>query len=322
MELTGEYGTKKEIINFKERVRQMNIIEYGKAICYSGYREGQSPIKKIYPSYDDVLEDLRILEKDFDYIRMYDSSEHCETTLEVISKENINLKVLVGMDLLGEISNHQCSWGGTYTPEQIAHNIEFNQNQLDNAIRLANKYQDIVLAVSAGNESVPEWNENLVSPERVLYFVKQLKKNTKVPVTYCDNIHYWYELLTDVAKEVDVISIHLYPVWLGKTLEEAIEITKADYVNIKKKYPNKQVMITETGWTTCSNGGQISEDNASEDIQYTFNTEVDKHFEKEGVPVFFFEAFDEPWKGSKNPLEPEKHWGYYKVDRTPKKIKK
>jgi exo-beta-1,3-glucanase (GH17 family) len=37
--------------------------------------------------------------------------------------------------------------------------------------------------------------------------------------------------------------------------------------------------------------------------------------------VFFFEAFDEPWKGDPgNPRGAEKHWGLFKVDRTPKQV--
>ena len=37
------------------------------------------------------------------------------------------------------------------------------------------------------------------------------------------------------------------------------------------------------------------------------------------VTFFFFEAFDENWKGDpNNPLGAEKHWGLFKVDRTPK----
>ena len=37
--------------------------------------------------------------------------------------------------------------------------------------------------------------------------------------------------------------------------------------------------------------------------------------------MFFFEAFDEPWKGDPNfPLGAEKHWGLFKVDRTPKQV--
>jgi exo-beta-1,3-glucanase (GH17 family) len=34
--------------------------------------------------------------------------------------------------------------------------------------------------------------------------------------------------------------------------------------------------------------------------------------------TFVFEAFDEPWKGSDEPLDPEKHWGLFTVDRKPK----
>ncbi len=37
--------------------------------------------------------------------------------------------------------------------------------------------------------------------------------------------------------------------------------------------------------------------------------------------VFFFEAFDEPWKGDeRDPLGAEKHWGLFNVDRTPKQV--
>jgi hypothetical protein len=40
----------------------------------------------------------------------------------------------------------------------------------------------------------------------------------------------------------------------------------------------------------------------------------------EGLLCFVFEAFDEPWKGSPDPLEPEKHWGLFTVDRRPKLV--
>jgi exo-beta-1,3-glucanase (GH17 family) len=295
-------------------------IPYKKAICYSGYRENQSPVTKVYPTYEQVLEDLKILEKDFSYIRMYDASEHCKTTLEVIRNENLNLKVLIGIDLLGEASNPQCAWGGDYTEEEVKRNIVYNEAQLQQAIKLANEYSDLLLGVSAGNEAVPEWNENLVTPERVLYFVNELKKHANVPVTYCDNNHYWNEHLKEVAKAVDFISIHIYPVWLGMDVEEGITVAINDHKRIKKLYPNKQVIITETGWPTKSNGRGIPVEHASELNQRFFNKEIDRWSEKEGIPVFFFEAFDEPWKGSKNPDEPEKHWGYYDVKRHPKLI--
>ena len=297
------------------------IMPYGKAICYSGYRDGQSPVERKYPTDKEILEDLYILEKDFDYIRMYDASDYTLRTLQLIRKHNIKLKVLLTMNLLGEISNPNCSWGGEYTVEEIAKNIVNNQDELENVISYANQYKDVVCAVSAGNESVPEWNENLVSPGRILYFVKELKKRTNKPVTYCDNVHYWQEDLKEVAREVDFISIHLYPFWEGKSVPEGIESVISGYHLIESLYPNKEIVITETGWATKSNHAQTKANIANEENQKIFNNVIDKWTEKHNITCFFFEAFDEPWKGSTDPYEPEKNWGYYYVNRRPKSIK-
>jgi exo-beta-1,3-glucanase (GH17 family) len=294
---------------------------YGKAICYSGYRHGQNPVESIYPSDKEILEDLKILEKDFDYIRMYDASAYTLRTLQLIKEHNIKLQVLLTMNLLGEISNPNCSWGGRYTVSEIANNIQNNQDELEKIVLYANQFPDIVCAVSAGNESVPEWNENLVSPGRILYFVKELKKKTDKPVTYCDNVHYWKDELKEVAKEVDFISIHLYPFWEGKSVPEAIESVISGYHYIKSLYSQKEIVITETGWATKSNHSQAQSNIASEDNQKIFNSVIDTWTERNKVTCFFFEAFDEPWKGSQDPFEPEKHWGYYDVYRKPKSIK-
>jgi exo-beta-1,3-glucanase (GH17 family) len=296
-------------------------LQYGKAICYSGYRDGQSPHTKTYPTYEEVKEDLLILEKDFNYIRMYDSSHHAQTACEVIKNENLDLKIMLGMDLLGEISNPDCSWGGKYSVEQIAKNITYNQDQLNKLIDLANTYEDIVYAVSAGNESVPEWNENLVSPGRVLYFVKQLKKYTNSPVTYCENYIYWTNKLKDVAKAVDIISVHSYPVWVGTPIKEAVQTCIDEYQMITKMYPKKPVIITETGWPTRSNGQGIPKDFANQANQLYYYDQIQKWSEDKQVTCFFFEAFDEFWKGSTGVDEPEKHWGFYFINRTPKIVK-
>ena len=39
------------------------------------------------------------------------------------------------------------------------------------------------------------------------------------------------------------------------------------------------------------------------------------------ITTFFFEAFDEDWKGDdKEPLGAEKHWGLFTQDRKPKLV--
>lgn len=297
----------------------MKSIKYGKAICYSGFRENQSPLTKTYPTYEEVKEDLEILQKDYDYIRMYSPSQHAETALQVINDNNFDLKVMLGIDLLGEISNDQCAWGGKYDQKTILQHIKYNDEQLKSLIRLANKYPKIIYSVSAGNESVPEWNENLVSVERVLYFVKELKKNTKQLVTYCENFHYWTTILEEVASEVDFISIHTYPIWTGTKVEDSLNQSIYEYNLVDKKYPNKAVIITEAGWPTNSDDKTIKISSAKIQNQRKYIKELDNWSENNQVLVYFFEAFDEPWKGSFNPNEPEKHWGFYNVKREYKK---
>lgn len=292
----------------------MKNIPYGKAICYSGYREGQSPLTRKYPTYENIKEDLLILEKEYNYIRMYDPSTHAKTALKVIRDLNLGLKVMLGIDLLGEISNPDCEWGGILTDEEIKNNIAYNEKSLRDLIQLANEYEDIIIAVSAGNEAVPEWNENLVSTDRVLYFVNELKQNTKQLVTYCENFYYWIPKLKEVAQACDVISIHTYPAWLNKDIDIALSVSQEDYNEISKFYGDKQVIITEAGWPTSSSRG-IDAKLATLENHKRYINEMSKWSEDEQILVFFFEAFDEPWKGSDDSNEPEKHWGLYDVNR-------
>ena len=85
------------------------------AISYSGYREGQHPDRghgARPPSSEQVLEDLRILvDYGFGLIRVYDTGEHTQMTLEVIERHELPIKVLLGMWLRAEFSNHEgCPW--------------------------------------------------------------------------------------------------------------------------------------------------------------------------------------------------------------------
>ena len=70
--------------------------------------------------------------------------------------------------------------------------------------------------------------------------------------------------------------------------------------------------------TTTSNGRGIEPWNASEELQASYYEQLLEWTTQERILTFVFEAFDEPWKGSPDSEEPEKHWGLFRVDRTPK----
>ncbi|PKK97694.1 MAG: glycosyl hydrolase [Tenericutes bacterium HGW-Tenericutes-2] len=293
------------------------MLKFGRGICYSGYRENQSPITKVYPTYQEIYEDLKILEGQFEYLRMYDPYDHAQTVLKVIRDYRLNFKVMLGVEPRGEISNPNCPWGGLHSDEEIEFNKVNNFRQLDLLAKLANEYQDIIFAVAVGNENTSEWHHNLMPAERIAEHVLYLKKMVKVPVTFCEGAFAWNKHCQPVAKAVDFISIHSYPLWLKIKLDDAVKATIQDYNETIKTYPKKQVIFTEFGWATSSTGQMNSED-TNELAQVKYLTQIDKWAKDNEVTMFLFEAFDEPWKGSNNPLEPEKHWGVYNVDRTPK----
>lgn len=290
------------------------------AICYSGYREGQDPRQGIYPSYDEVREDLLLLADDWKLLRLYDCSQHAETVLEVIRKEGLDFRVMLGIDNAAEASNESCPWGARFSDEQLALNRTTNEQAAATMIEFANRYTDIVFAVSIGNESSVEWTDHLVPVERLLHYLRMVRPAIKQPVTFCENYVPWTNKLEPLADELDFLSVHTYPVWEFQTIEHALAYTVQNYRSVAHHYPDKPVVITEAGWTTASNGRGIEPWNASEELQAAYCRQLRKWAADEKIITFVFEAFDEPWKGSADPLEPEKHWGLFTVERKPKLV--
>jgi len=291
----------------------------GKAICYSGFREGQHP-GGIFPSYEEIKEDLLILHNHWQYLRLYDCDKHSEIVLEVIQKEQLDFKIMLGAYIVAEANNYGCPWGGSYTEDQLELNKSINLKQIEKLIDLANKYPDIICSLSAGNEACVDWTDHYVPVEKVIEYVKMIKKEAKQPVTFCENYLPWLDKLKGLVEVVDFISIHTYPVWEYKNIHEAMDYTKSNYFAVADTYPDKPVVITEAGWTTYSNGKGICPTNVSEEYQSIYYNDLMDWSEEEQILTFVFEAFDESWKGSNEALEPEKHWGLFTVNRKPKKV--
>lgn len=291
----------------------------GRAICYSGFRQGQQPGGK-YPDYQEIKEDLLLLHGRWKYLRLFDCDPHAETVLDVIRNEKLDFKLMLGAYINAEMNNFSCPWnGGVYAEEQLEQNRIKNQKQICRLIELANQHPDLIFSVSVGNEACVGWTDHYVPESRVLEFVKQVNREIRQPVTFCENYVPWLVKLDKLAEEVDFISIHTYPVWEYKHVNEALDYTKDNYHSVAKRHPNKPIVITEAGWATNSNGMGINPENVNEDYQKQYFEKLMAWTEAEGILAFFFEAFDEPWKGSPEPLEPEKHWGLFHVDRSPKK---
>ncbi len=125
-----------------------------------------------------------------------------------------------------------------------------------------------------------------------------------------------------VAAEVDFLLLHAYAMWNGKSLDEAVPWTEQVVASIARHHPGLPIVIGETGWATTLNpeGSEVQhiEAPAGEAEQARFHRAFTAWARARRQPHFYFEAFDEPWKGSADPREVEKHWGLFTVERVPK----
>ncbi len=294
-------------------------LKKGRSVCYSGYRHGQSPAEGIYPSYEEIKEDLLLLKNDWAYLRLYDCSLHAETVLQVIREEKLPFKVMLGANLRAERNNFGCPWGTTLCEAELQLNERENLEEIRRMVALSNAWPEIIFALSAGNEATVDWTDHYVPVEQVIRYIRILKAETRHPLTFCENYVPWIHKLRPLAEELDFISIHTYPVWEHKHIHEAMEYTRQNFQSVAESYPDKAVIISEAGWATQSNGRGIDPSNVSEELQSVYIHDLLQWTEREEIMTFVFEAFDEPWKGSPEALEPEKHWGLFTVDREPKK---
>ena len=315
---------KSEKIEIKQTEKDL-LNGTSKAVCYSGFRSGQHPDRgegAVNPTDEQVLEDLQIISKDslFNMIRLYDSGENSEAVLRIIEENKLNIKVMLGVWLKAELSAHEtCGW----LTEPIAQDIldknsSANQEEIQKGIHLANQYPEIVVTVSVGNESLVEWNDHKVDTDSIISYVHKVQKAIKQPVTVADNYEWWAAKGQKLAKAVDFVSIHVYTVWEGKDIEEAMSYTIENVQKVRNALPDSKLVITEAGWATVAS--EFGE-RASEEKQEQYYKDLFAWSAEMNITTFFFEAFDEDWKGeTANPLGAEKHWGLFTVDRKPKKV--
>jgi exo-beta-1,3-glucanase (GH17 family) len=321
------------------------------AICYGGYR---FKTRDVQPTVSQITDDLRILSAmDIKILRTYNvhygEVSNLLKALTGLKKEDPNFEMYV---MLGAWIDCKNAW----TELAPIHNEESERNavEIDEAVRLANQYPDIIKVIAVGNEAMVKWAASYyVQPSTILKWVNHLqtlKKQGKLPenvwITSSDNFASWgggsdvyhVEDLNQLIKAVDYISLHSYPMhdthynpefWgvieNEKHLSEREKIDAAmvrarDYAigqyksvanYMKSLGVEKPIHIGETGWATVSNemygnSGSKATDEYKSAQYYKLMREWTN---KNGISLFYFEAFDEQWKDNANPLGSENHFG-------------
>ncbi len=272
---------------------------HGNALSYSGYRADQNPQRSIFPSQDQVSEDLRILARHFRLLRVYAADRHGEDVLAVIRREKLPLRVMLGIWIDGR-----------------ADRAERNAVQIASGIRLANEYGDVVVAVNVGDEALASWSAHRTTEAALLEQLLKVKSAVRCPVTVSDDSAYWRQPAARLVDAVDFIAMHSYPVWNKKDADTAMAFTVENFDAVRQAHPGKPIVITQAGWPSLTVGEPFVPGAGSEEKQKRYYDELTAWARQTGVTAFVFEAFDEPWKGEGT----ERHWGLFGEDRRPKLV--
>lgn len=104
---------------------------------------------------------------------------------------------------------------------------------------------------------------------------------------------------------------------MERAYDHTIDQIKAAQVFINGVDATKPIHIGETGWTTSNDDWKFGETGtraADEFKQKRFHDDMRAFTDEFGASLFFFQAFDEPWKGSTDATDPEKHFGLIDID--------
>ena len=194
------------------------------AMSYGGYRYADHDIE---PTIDELKDDMKLLSAmGVGIVRTYKVHlPQAANLLQAISElkqedENFEMYVMLGIWI-------DCK--NAWTDKEPDHNeeSEANKPQVEEAVRLANKYPEIVKVMAVGNEAMVHWAATyFVQPSVILKWVtylQDLKKSDKLPkdmwITSSDDFSSWggggaeyhTEDLEKLYKSVDYISMHTYP---------------------------------------------------------------------------------------------------------------
>jgi exo-beta-1,3-glucanase (GH17 family) len=167
-------------------------------------------------------------------IRLYDCGENSESVLRIIAEKKIDIRVVLGIWLKAELSNHEsCAWLTEPIPQDVLEKNKIsNQREIQKGIELANQYPGIVVAINVGNEALVDWNDHKVDTDTIISYVQSVKKAIQQPVTVAENYEWWAAQGSKLATEVDFVSIHVYPVWEGKDIDEGMSYTIQNVENL------------------------------------------------------------------------------------------
>ena len=260
-------------------------------ICYSPFRDGQAP-GGAAPTEAQIRADLALIAPWARGIRTY-SVAGILARVPDLARE-AGLEVYAG------------AWVGTDDAANLA--------EVDALIALAKSGNPALKGLIVGNEALLRHD---VPAARLIEYLRRVRDaQVGIPLSTADVYQDLIERASELYPLIDYALCHAHPYWEALPGGQGAARVLQAWQNVRAKYPGKPVLVGETGYPTAgpSQWGAVPGEAAQSD----FLVDLLGVAAQSGMPVMWFQAFDEEWKG-KGPEGPVgAHWGLWNADRTEK----
>jgi len=238
-------------------------------IDFGPYEMGQDPGSGIDITIDQITQRIGVIAPYAKWIRSYGSTHGLENIGAIGHK--FGLKVCMGASITSDASANMMEMANL-----ISHALN---GEADCAV--------------VGTEAL---FNNYVTPAQLKAYIDQFRAAVpSVPVTAAD---VYLSLLNtpQVVNDCDFVFVNYYPYWEGVALSLSLADLNAEDALLRRTYPNKEVIVSETGWPT---GGNATE-NAIPSVPNaaSYFTDVESWAQAGLRKTFYFEAFDEKYKAT------------------------
>jgi GPH family glycoside/pentoside/hexuronide:cation symporter len=186
-----------------------------------------------------------------------------------------------------------------------------NEREIEALIALAR--QGLVGIAAVGNEVL--LRGDLPEPE-LLAYVARVKAAVPddVPVG-CVDAYFQFLERPALTAACDVLLTNCYPFWEGADIDVAAQYLRRMHGLVKAAGGDKPVIVTETGWPGKGQAVAAAVPSAVNAMRYF--VDVQQWGRSEGIKLFYFSSFDEPWKLAQEG-EVGTQWGLWDKDERPK----
>ncbi|SDC80861.1 glycoside/pentoside/hexuronide:cation symporter, GPH family [Algoriphagus faecimaris] len=253
-------------------------------LCFSPYLQGQNIGDTL--SEEQIRRRMEIIAPHTQWVRSFSCTDGNELIPKIAREKG--LKTMIG------------AWLGTDKAK--------NKAEIEQLILLA-KAGLVDIAV-VGNEVLLRGE---LTEAEVLQYLKEVKQALPdVQVSYVDT-YFQLSQRPDVVEACDLVLANCYPFWEGCSIDQAPVYLQKMHEMVKNSAQGKEVIITETGWPDSGEAMHAALPSPENAMKYL--TASNEWAQNEGIALFNFSSFDEPWKVH-HEGEVGQSWGIWNKNET------